>query len=127
MFLSRSHPLVLLGVGALSLFGSSIAQSTVGDEYHCESAGPNNWTNTLTTSILASTGQELSAHVTRTQSETVYTVKHGNDLVYTHRGYGTADNVTLETTFGPNIWSGVSSMVSKYVPSEQMLRGSIDG
>ncbi|KAL8792916.1 MAG: hypothetical protein Q9195_004493 [Heterodermia aff. obscurata] len=122
-----SNPLILLGLGALSLFGSSIAQSTVEDGYRCESAGPNNWTDTLTTSVIASTGQQLSAHVTITDSETVYTVKHGDDLVYTHRGYGAADNTTVETTFGSNVWSGISSMISKYIPSDQMLRGSIDG
>ena len=127
MFARRSSPLLLLGLSVLGLFGSSIAQSTIGDGYHCESAGPNNWTNTLTTSVLASTGKNLSAYVTITESETVYTVKHGDDLIYTHRGSGTAENATVETTFGPNTWSGISSMISRYAPSEQILRGSIDG
>ena len=118
MHFRRSNPLVVLGLGALSLFGFSIAQSTIGDGYQCGAAGPNGQTNVLKTSVLASTGQELRALVTITDTETVYTVTHGDELVYTHRGYGTADNTTVETTFGPKTWSGVSSMISKFTSSD---------
>ncbi|CAF9938651.1 MAG: hypothetical protein HETSPECPRED_001145 [Heterodermia speciosa] len=127
MHFRRSNPLVLLGLGALTLFGFSNAQSTVGDGYQCGAASPDGQTNILKTSVLASTGKELRALVTITDTETVYTVTHGDELVYTHRGYGTADNTTVETTFGPKTWSGVSTMISKFTASDQILRGSIDG
>ena len=117
----------LIGIAFLALSGASVAQFTTTEGYHCESSGLLNWTHTLSTSIQASTGKRLSGIWTFTATDTTYTVRHGDDLVYTRHGYGTADNVTTDITFGPKSFNGVANMLTKYVPSQGLLTGSIDG
>ena len=95
-----SKPFSIIGLTILSLAGRSVAQFTTTEGFHCDSTGSDNYTHTLTTSFLASTGKQLKALMTWTPSDTVLTLKHGDDLVYTKRGYGTGEETNLDITFG---------------------------
>ena len=127
MFSKRSKFASLACLTLLGLIGTSRSQTPTGDGFFCDVDGPHNFTHTLQASITVSSGKNLSAFIIFTEGHRIERIKHGEDLVYTKHGYGSPDNVTLDITFGPNSYSGISSMSTKYIAKDQTMLGTIDG
>ena len=127
MYSRHSKVVALLGAAIVGFTSTAIAQFSTSDGFSCQQSPSGNFSNTLTTSVIASSGKMLRATIDYTDKDITYTIKHGDDLVYSKHSTGAPDNVTMDITFGPNTYKGISQMSTIYNRNDQTLVGTIDG
>ena len=130
MHLKTSNLLTLVGTTVLGL--SAIVQAQIilrpKDGFKCLQYGTGKFSDTLTASVLASTGKTLKATIVLTANGITETVVHGDDTVYIKQGSGSSpDNATVDITLGPNFYKGISQMSTTYNTKDQTILGTIDG